>query len=258
MPHDKFRSGHDHRLNNPSYTPPATSQHHHPSPRHLSQSSSAPTSPSSPTSPRQSFPQGHASMTRHSLIGQGDRASRTPGRDSSLSSPLTTVLPALPPLMPVPVSSNSTLTSPVSPTRIQKDTHVSIKAPSTSTSSTAAEEVAAETQTTVTLTNSSSDDANNISSSPSRTDDPAVSSPTAKEANPNDQDKPLSAWPETPRHFLERLKETVSKAELGNVLSKGSDSFHQAVLRTHMESFDFRRDPIDMALRYGTLNKYTV
>ncbi|KAG0344265.1 hypothetical protein BG004_004607 [Podila humilis] len=59
----------------------------------------------------------------------------------------------------------------------------------------------------------------------------------------------LSAWPETPRQFLDRLKETVSKAELGNVLSKGSDPFHQAVLRTHMESFDFRRDPIDMALR---------
>ncbi|KAG0351734.1 hypothetical protein BGZ54_003128, partial [Gamsiella multidivaricata] len=58
-----------------------------------------------------------------------------------------------------------------------------------------------------------------------------------------------SSWPEHPRQFLERLKETVSKAELGNLLSKGSDSFHQAVLRIHMESFDFRRDPIDLALR---------
>ncbi|KAF9917935.1 hypothetical protein BX616_010816 [Lobosporangium transversale] len=56
-------------------------------------------------------------------------------------------------------------------------------------------------------------------------------------------------WPETPRQFLGRLKETVSKAELGNILSKGSDAFHQAVLRLHMESFDFRRDPIDLALR---------
>ncbi|KAF9114026.1 hypothetical protein BGX27_000294 [Mortierella sp. AM989] len=56
-------------------------------------------------------------------------------------------------------------------------------------------------------------------------------------------------WPEHPRQFLERIKETVSKAELGNILSKGSDSFHQAVLRIHMESFDFRRDPIDLALR---------
>ncbi|KAG0254803.1 hypothetical protein BG011_005509 [Mortierella polycephala] len=57
------------------------------------------------------------------------------------------------------------------------------------------------------------------------------------------------AWPEQPREFLERVKETVSKAELGDLLSKGSDAFHQAVLRIHMESFDFRRDPIDLALR---------
>ncbi|KAF9927170.1 hypothetical protein FBU30_003450 [Linnemannia zychae] len=58
-----------------------------------------------------------------------------------------------------------------------------------------------------------------------------------------------STWPEHPRQFLERIKETVSKAELGTLLSKGSDPFHQAVLRIHMESFDFRRDPIDLALR---------
>ncbi|GJJ74908.1 hypothetical protein EMPS_07266 [Entomortierella parvispora] len=56
-------------------------------------------------------------------------------------------------------------------------------------------------------------------------------------------------WPESPRVFLDRIKETVSKAELGNLLSKGTDAFHLAVLRTHMESFDFRRDPIDLALR---------
>jgi len=49
--------------------------------------------------------------------------------------------------------------------------------------------------------------------------------------------------------FLDRIKETVSKAELGNLLSKGTDAFHLAVLRSHMESFDFRRDPIDLSLR---------
>ncbi|KAI1316969.1 hypothetical protein EDD11_009213 [Mortierella claussenii] len=70
---------------------------------------------------------------------------------------------------------------------------------------------------------------------------PAPTSPSRQEAN--------ETWPETPRQFLERVKETVSKAELGNLLSKGSDPFHQAVLRIHMESFDFRRDPIDLALR---------
>ncbi|KAF9338669.1 hypothetical protein BGZ91_008254 [Linnemannia elongata] len=71
---------------------------------------------------------------------------------------------------------------------------------------------------------------------------------TEAEANAGETDD-SSSWPEHPRQFLERVKETVSKAELGTLLSKGSDSFHQAVLRIHMESFDFRRDPIDLALR---------
>ncbi|KAG0287502.1 hypothetical protein BGZ96_008566 [Linnemannia gamsii] len=71
---------------------------------------------------------------------------------------------------------------------------------------------------------------------------------TEAEANTEETDE-SSTWPEHPRQFLERVKETVSKAELGTLLSKGSDSFHQAVLRIHMESFDFRRDPIDLALR---------
>ncbi|KAF8938900.1 hypothetical protein BGZ47_008376 [Haplosporangium gracile] len=71
---------------------------------------------------------------------------------------------------------------------------------------------------------------------------------TEDKANTRDTDD-SSTWPEHPRQFLERVKETVSKAELGTLLSKGSDPFHQAVLRIHMESFDFRRDPIDLALR---------
>jgi hypothetical protein len=62
------------------------------------------------------------------------------------------------------------------------------------------------------------------------------------------------SWPEQPRQFLERIKETLSKAELANLLSKGCDPFHMAVLRIHMDSFDFRRDPIDLALRYGKNN----
>lgn len=62
------------------------------------------------------------------------------------------------------------------------------------------------------------------------------------------------SWPEQPRQFLERIKETLSKAELANLLSKSCDPFHLAVLRVHMESFDFKRDPIDLALRYGILS----
>ncbi|KAG0311749.1 hypothetical protein BGZ99_009937 [Dissophora globulifera] len=78
--------------------------------------------------------------------------------------------------------------------------------------------------------------------------EPATPTSPTQRAATGDRQAP---WPEHPRHFLERVKETVSKAELGNLLSKGSDPFHLAVLRIHMESFDFRRDPIDLALRLG-------
>ncbi|KAG0295283.1 hypothetical protein BGZ98_001440 [Dissophora globulifera] len=76
--------------------------------------------------------------------------------------------------------------------------------------------------------------------------EPATPTSPTQRAATGDRQAP---WPEHPRQFLERVKETVSKAELGNLLSKGSDPFHLAVLRIHMESFDFRRDPIDLALR---------
>ncbi|KAF8935484.1 hypothetical protein BGZ58_004977 [Dissophora ornata] len=81
----------------------------------------------------------------------------------------------------------------------------------------------------------------------SRTEPPTPTSPTP--TSPTQTGERHAPWPEHPRHFLDRVKETVSKAELGNLLSKGSDPFHHAVLRIHMESFDFRRDPIDLALR---------
>ncbi|KAF9084527.1 hypothetical protein BGX23_010427 [Mortierella sp. AD031] len=76
-----------------------------------------------------------------------------------------------------------------------------------------------------------------------------VNSNTNTETDTGIETDESALWPEHPRKFLERVKETVSKAELGTLLSKGSDPFHQAVLRIHMESFDFRRDPIDLALR---------
>ncbi|KAF9354447.1 hypothetical protein BGX34_011018 [Mortierella sp. NVP85] len=76
-------------------------------------------------------------------------------------------------------------------------------------------------------------------------------SPAPKGSGPSSPTTQMTdqSWPEQPRQFLERIKETLSKAELANLLSKGCDPFHMAVLRIHMDSFDFRRDPIDLALR---------
>ncbi|KAF9359972.1 hypothetical protein BGX26_010900 [Mortierella sp. AD094] len=101
-------------------------------------------------------------------------------------------------------------------------------------------------------TNAPHDTTATIDSSPSKAlKTSSQTSAQAPEATPTSptQSGSHEPWPEHPRQFLERIKETVSKAELGNILSKGSDPFHQAVLRIHMESFDFKRDPIDLALR---------
>ncbi|CAG8465267.1 11346_t:CDS:2 [Racocetra fulgida] len=65
------------------------------------------------------------------------------------------------------------------------------------------------------------------------------------------------AFPDTPQQYLEKLRDTLSKSELATLLAKSKDIFHEAVLRTYMETFDFRSDPIDIALRrsriFGTL-----
>ncbi|CAG8750293.1 33731_t:CDS:2, partial [Racocetra persica] len=57
------------------------------------------------------------------------------------------------------------------------------------------------------------------------------------------------AFPDTPQQYLEKLRDTLSKSELATLLAKSKDIFHEAVLRTYMETFDFHSDPIDIALR---------
>ncbi|KAF9416739.1 hypothetical protein BGZ94_010146 [Podila epigama] len=283
-------------------------------------SSSSPSTPYSLSSPRQSYPQGHAAMAHSNVSGSGAvRISRAPRRESSLSQPLPSVLPCLPPLIPVPTGAaisgppsgakppvdssttnhtqgqnqarlSLTISTQTAATQVAVLVAPSDKSPSvpqfdsefpspsgtgsgtgpgpgpgpgssrsrsrsrsrstpSSPSSIAHEnsqllfnQVVASPTSTVKKCTSFNE---KMAPPPSSTSAGPLSLPTQSDT----QEKPLSAWPETPRQFLERLKETVSKAELGNVLSKGSDSFHQAVLRTHMESFDFRRDPIDLALR---------
>ncbi|RKF59698.1 Protein transport protein sec73 [Golovinomyces cichoracearum] len=54
---------------------------------------------------------------------------------------------------------------------------------------------------------------------------------------------------DTPAKYLIRLEEAVSRGVIASVLSKGVDSFSQAVLRSYMRGFGFFGDPMDMAIR---------
>jgi hypothetical protein len=54
---------------------------------------------------------------------------------------------------------------------------------------------------------------------------------------------------DTPAKYLVRLEEAVSRGVVASVLSKGSDQFSQAVLRSYMRGFGFFGDPMDMAIR---------
>ncbi|CAJ0745447.1 202_t:CDS:10 [Entrophospora sp. SA101] len=54
---------------------------------------------------------------------------------------------------------------------------------------------------------------------------------------------------ETPQQYLDKLRDTLSKSELITLLAKSKDVFHESVLHTYLEIFDFESDPIDIALR---------
>ncbi|KAH8805595.1 hypothetical protein F5884DRAFT_709128 [Xylogone sp. PMI_703] len=54
---------------------------------------------------------------------------------------------------------------------------------------------------------------------------------------------------DTPAKYLVRLEEVVSRGVVASVLSKGTDPFSQAVLRSYMRGFGFFGDPMDMAIR---------
>ncbi len=66
--------------------------------------------------------------------------------------------------------------------------------------------------------------------------------------------EPIIVLPErheddTPAKYLVRLEEAVSRGVVASVLSKGTDPFSQAVLRSYMRGFGFFGDPMDMAIR---------
>ena len=54
---------------------------------------------------------------------------------------------------------------------------------------------------------------------------------------------------ESPAKYLGRLEGTISRGAIAAAVSKGSDSFSSAVLRSYMRTFSFFGDPMDMALR---------
>lgn len=54
---------------------------------------------------------------------------------------------------------------------------------------------------------------------------------------------------DTPARYLERLLEVVSRSVVAAALSKNTEPFAQAVLRSYMRGFMFFGDPMDMALR---------
>ncbi|KIY72739.1 hypothetical protein CYLTODRAFT_387940 [Cylindrobasidium torrendii FP15055 ss-10] len=54
---------------------------------------------------------------------------------------------------------------------------------------------------------------------------------------------------ETPERYIDRLKEVVGKGDIGGILSTSGDQFYARALRIYMGQFDFKSDPLDVALR---------
>ncbi|EME84483.1 uncharacterized protein MYCFIDRAFT_214757 [Pseudocercospora fijiensis CIRAD86] len=60
---------------------------------------------------------------------------------------------------------------------------------------------------------------------------------------------PDREYGDTPGKYLERLQAAVAKSVIAGILSKSSDPFMQAVLRSYTRTFPFFTEPIDMSLR---------
>ncbi|KAI1849492.1 hypothetical protein JX266_004987 [Neoarthrinium moseri] len=54
---------------------------------------------------------------------------------------------------------------------------------------------------------------------------------------------------DTPAKYLARLEDMLSRGVIASALSKGSDPFSAAVLRSYMRTFGFFEEPMDMAIR---------
>ncbi|CAG8586847.1 9407_t:CDS:2, partial [Dentiscutata heterogama] len=54
---------------------------------------------------------------------------------------------------------------------------------------------------------------------------------------------------ETPKQYLERMMYSISRSKLVTILAQKADAFHRSALKAYMESFEFEKVPIDLALR---------
>lgn len=91
---------------------------------------------------------------------------------------------------------------------------------------------------------------------PARTTSPAPYLARASTSHPNSmavsREKliiPERLDDDTPDQYLRKLEEAVNKSVVASLLSKTDDAFHVEVLKQYMGTFNFYRDPMDMALR---------
>ena len=54
---------------------------------------------------------------------------------------------------------------------------------------------------------------------------------------------------DTPAKYLVKVEQVMPRSLIASALSKGTDSFHQTVLRSYMRRFSFFGDPMDMSIR---------
>ncbi|CAG8620308.1 15943_t:CDS:2, partial [Cetraspora pellucida] len=57
------------------------------------------------------------------------------------------------------------------------------------------------------------------------------------------------SYSETPKQYLERMMYSISRSKLVTILAQKADALHQSALKAYMESFEFEKVPIDLALR---------
>ncbi|KAK6348222.1 hypothetical protein TWF718_006032 [Orbilia javanica] len=96
----------------------------------------------------------------------------------------------------------------------------------------------------------------NLPGMPTRTTSPAPYLARASTSHPNSmavsREKliiPERLDDDTPDQYLRKLEEAVNKSVVASLLSKTDDAFHVEVLKQYMSTFNFYRDPMDMALR---------
>ncbi|KAL6863196.1 hypothetical protein ACO1O0_003440 [Amphichorda felina] len=83
---------------------------------------------------------------------------------------------------------------------------------------------------------------------------PATPASAASQSNSLQLSREYIALPErrddeSPAKYLARVEDVLSRGVIAATLSKGSDPFSAAVLRSYMRSFSFFGDPMDMAIR---------